>query len=176
MRHRGIKHDHLTWSTTTGLSTGLTFLLGDISYPKNYWDYYKIRKVVVQVWPEFNNVPINREYNKVLYGSTVIDNDDASLVTSTTDPFKDYSSKKLFISNRPHIRVFTPRPNVEIYKSASVSNYGFLNINSGAWINTLHDSVPHYGMKLWLPANTNISGAISYKLIIKYYVLFRNRI
>lgn len=82
----------------------------------------------------------------------------------------------MFISNRPHIRIFTPRPNVEINKSTSTSNYGFLNVNSGAWINVIHESVPHYGMKIWLPPSASLSGTISYKLIMKYYVLLRNRI
>ncbi|ADG27891.1 putative capsid protein [Barbel circovirus] len=166
----------MTWNATSGLSSGIVFLLSDVSYPKNYWDYYKISKVVVQLWPEFNNVPINADRDKVLYGSTAVDYDDATMATSTADPFKDYSSRKMFISNRTHIRIFTPRPNIEIYKSSASTNYGFLNIRSGAWINTVHDGVPHYGLKIWLPSNTGAPSAIGYKLIIKYYVLFRNRI
>lgn len=176
MKHRGIRHDHLTWNTSTGLSTGIVFVLSDISYPKGYWDYYKISKVVVQLWPEFTTVPINNDGNLLLYGSTAIDYDDATMETSNTDPFKDYSSRKMFVANRPHIRIFTPRPNVEIYKSTSTTNYGFHNINSGPWINVIHDAVPHYGFKIWLPAKSGITGVISYKLIIKYYVTFRNRI
>ncbi|KAL0152205.1 hypothetical protein M9458_051928 [Cirrhinus mrigala] len=175
-RFRAIKHDHLTWNATTGLATLLTFLLSDVTYPKGYWDYYKIKKVVVQLWPESGPVPINREKNIILYGSSVIDYDDSTLSTTTTDPYKDYSSRKLFIHNRPHIRVFTARPSVELYKSASVSNYGFLNANVGPWINAVHDSVPHYGLKIWLPPNTSGPGAISFKLIIKYYITFRNRL
>ncbi|KAL0152207.1 hypothetical protein M9458_051930 [Cirrhinus mrigala] len=174
-RFRAIKHDHLTWTSSTGLATGLTFQLTDVSYPKGYWDYYKIKKVVVQIWPESNNVPINKENNKVIYGSTVIDYDDATLSTTSTDPYKDYSTRKLFIHNRVHIRVFTPRPNIELYKSTSVSNYGFLNVTSGPWINAAHDGIPHYGMKIWLPPQSNATSGISFKLIIKYYVVFRNR-
>lgn len=45
-------------------------------------------------------------------------------------------------------RVFTPRPNVELYKSASTTNYGFQNITSRPWINMGHDAVPHYGFKM----------------------------
>lgn len=80
-RLRSIKHDHLTWKPTTGLSTGIAFSLGDVPYPQNYWDYYRISKVVIQIRPEFGAIPLNADKDKILYGSTVVDYDDATLAT-----------------------------------------------------------------------------------------------
>lgn len=176
MRLRAIKQDHLTWNTTTGLAVGMTFQLSDISYPKGYYDYYKIKKVVVQLWPEFTNVAQNTDKHKIIYGSTVVDYDDATISTSTTDPYKDYSTRKMLLAHKPHVRIFTPRPAIEIFKSSSTSNYGFLNANVSPWLNTVHDSIPHYGFKLWMPGDSQCAGAIGFKTITKYYVLLRNRI
>ncbi|KAL0168655.1 hypothetical protein M9458_036877, partial [Cirrhinus mrigala] len=169
IRFRGIKHDNVTWNKSTGISLPLSFKLNDISYPTSYFDYYKIKKVVVQVWPRYNNVPSNNTNDQIILGSTAIDYDDITTSTTDTDPYKDYSTRKTWLSNRFHSRKFTPRPQVEIFKTTSVTNYGLFNVRHSPWLNAAQPDIPHYAMKLWMPSHSTATAPISFKLIISLW-------
>lgn len=79
--------------------------------PRYPWDYYRILKVRVEVWPTYNFYQLPGTL-----GSSVIDLDSRIAESTTTrmdtDPFRDRSSRKTWNPRRKHSRYYTPKPDL----------------------------------------------------------------
>lgn len=142
------------------------------SIPWYLWDYYRIRKVKVEMFPNFklNSVARTR-------GTTVIDLDGNlekwSTIPQSFDLYEDRSSARNWFPHSRQKRYFTPKPKLSGINTTPDQSVWFQpnNPRDQMWIHCKDDLVPHLGMgwSLYIPDNQT-----SYRILLRvtYHIQF----
>lgn len=139
------------------------------------FDQYRIRKIKVELWPQFSPFEHSYPYSN---GSSMIDPDGNLLPECknwNTDPFGWRSTRKSWNPNKYTKRYFTPK--VRMLKiSTPQADSSYMQPMGGRymwWINTYDDTLPHYGVN-WSIKMPNTNCPYTYNMKVKYYTEFRN--
>jgi len=149
-------------STTLDQSMGYTFNLASVPNSADFintFDQYKIAQVRFKI--------VCTQYSSQAPVYTALDYDDAGTPTLANMLEKD----TLRISNSAIVteRVFNPRVLQEVYNSPTTSGYATV---ISPWLDTANSGVPHYGLKLYLPAI--LAGTNSFSITAEFIISCRS--
>lgn len=137
------------------------------------YDMYRINKVTIFIERSgsFSNVnlgPLNR------YFRIVHDYNDNNLLVSEDD-YLEYSNCKTYAASgmRPIKVVLYPKIANKIEDQAGATAFTAMSSNK-VWINTVDDNVPHFGVKLFVPAGIASSGQEIARIRVKFDLSFKN--
>lgn len=146
---------------------------------QDLYDQYCISKVVVQFIPIMNDSTWQTQSGGVYLNQnipflyTVIDYNDSNVPTGESEML-EYSTCKFTPVYRRQTRVLTPKIAIAAY-SGTFTSYA---TKGKQWIDCSSPSVQHYGIKYYISVNGNtITGNASramYKVLVKYYIKFKN--
>lgn len=147
------------------------------------YDQYKITKIVCKMIPMTTcNSFVNQTASPGDVQDTpqnpgmlmsVLDFDDASPLALIGDYLQYQNMKQQpVVSRRSHVRVFTPRVRKNLLNAGGGSVPG--TIGKSGWIDCSYDSIPHYGLKVYLDPRVSSIYQQTYQLFTTFYVKFRN--
>lgn len=162
------------YSDTTDAFSVISFHLAQVPNYAEFtalYDQYCITKVDVHFYSCANSTitdGTNKHLTQVL---SVIDYDDDSYLTSVDDAL-EYDTVQINSTAQYHFkRTLKPRVALEIYRSAIATAYG--QGAAGTWLDCSDASVPHYGIKMVIPA-TVVPYNCRWSIYVKYHLEFRN--
>lgn len=109
------------------------------------FDYYKILKMKIAFYPQES--PASQ--HTLTWGHTIIDLDGgwATEGWTSTDPYCNSSTRKIYMSNKKHSRYFTPKPMLQGTSSTHPGQSLFFNQKT-PWLNT-YDTSTKWGALLF---------------------------
>lgn len=155
-----------TGSVTGAQGYGINFqfnMLPGYTDFTSLFDQYKIKKVVFSLIPKISeaSLALGATNNSALVNlHSAIDHDDSTAPTSINQ-LCQYESYKTTRGHNVHTRVLVPK--IELSNGASTSTP-----KAYQWIDTADATVPHYGVKLWIPFIT-ASTIVYYDLKVTMY-------
>jgi len=176
----------VTGATISGLGTrtitqavvpkynALYFTLNDLSQVANFtglYDAYRINKIQIIFTPMCNMQTIPGTNVDPGIFATVIDYDDANVLT-TLNQNQEYMTYKQspMISTRAHIRTFKPKVTTAAY-SGAFSSY---MQSSNQWLDVASPAIQHYGIKVYMDAYASAATAQTYQVTAKYWLEFKS--
>lgn len=136
----------------------------------NLFDKYRIKWVKVTFMPKFSEVDMsNFATYKAAPLATVIDLDDSSNPTATTD-LMQYDSYKVTRGNEVHVRSFKPRLAQAAYTGTFT---GYTQAPADVWVDCGSPTVQYYGLKFYLDS-TPTAGSQQYDVFVKMWIDFCN--
>lgn len=138
------------------------------------YDTYKINKLVVKFVPQINSLTAVSTAGSLVsapqeFMSTVIDYDDATLLTNYTDALQ-YQTFKETPTYKIHKRVITPKLSMSAFKTSGTT-IGYVQ-KSKQWVDAAYGDVEHYGLKGSIQSNTNSVQQI-WKVFVTAYISFK---
>lgn len=154
-----------------------SFKLDNVVNPSdftNLYDMYKINKVVLYLEPTSNqtNAPNAAPTNVSI--RVVHDYNDANPLTQEDD-YLEYSNCKSYRPIRSGAIRITLYPKI----NNTVENAGGTNAftsfaSNKVWLNIADDEVPHFGIKMFIPANITTVNSTIFKVRAKFHLSFKN--
>ncbi len=154
-----------------------SFKLDNVVNPSdftNLYDMYKINKVVLHLEPVMNQTafPVNAPTNRRI--RVVHDYNDNNPLTQEDD-YLEYSNCKSYSSVRGAPIRITLYPKINNTVENSGGTNAFTSIPSNkVWLNIADDEVPHFGLKIFIPAGIATSEALIFKVRAKFHLSFKN--
>jgi len=160
---------------------GYSFKLDNVINPTdftNLYDSYKINKVTLYLERQINQTnsaslfaPSNKRIR------VVHDYNDNNLLTNE-DQYLEYSNCKSYpaVGNRPITITLYPKINNGVLNAGGGVNAFTSMSSSKVWLNVDDDEVPHFGLKIFIPAQ--IAGATEavplFVVRAKYHISLKN--
>lgn len=137
----------------------------------NLYDSYRINKVQLYLEPTADQAngsgvsyPVARKIR------VVHDYNDANPLTSEDDYLEYNSCKSYFPFSKRGIRItLYPKINNTIENVGGVAGFTSMNSNR-VWLNTADDAVPHFGLKIFVPAGLLPNENLIYQVRAKYWI------
>lgn len=187
-------HRYLRWAdkdTTYGtygpnqivetlLNQNLTyqFKLDNVVNPSdfvNLYDQYRINKITLYLEPlrSTTGEATNGPYNFKM--SVVHDYNDASPLTQEDDYLEYSNCKRYNVVRNGAVRIILyPKINNVVENVGGVANaYTSMNSNK-VWLNIAEDEVPHFGLKIFIPAGVTTEGYGLFRVRAKFDLSFKN--
>lgn len=135
------------------------------------YDQYRILKVIYRFMPiASQNDNAYPDVFTVPQFYTAIDYDDNSTPASLNEILQ-YSTLKITPGSKTHIRIFTPAVASAVYQGVASTGY---SIKKFQWINVANSTVPHYGLKYYLPPHSGGAASIvKFNVFITIVVQFK---
>lgn len=156
-----------------------SFKLDNVVNPSdfvNLYDQYRINKVTIYLERQLNQtgtVTVNSPNNQRI--RVVHDYNDNNVLTQEDD-YLEYSNCKSYqiIGNGSIKITLYPKIN-NIVENVGGSASAFTSMNSNkVWLNIAEDEVPHFGIKMFIPAYVTSEGVTLFKVRAKFDLSFKN--
>lgn len=142
---------------------------------QNLYDQYMIKKIVFKIIPKYSEsalvtggatTGINPN-NQMQQIHSCIDYDDNTLPTSV-DQLCQYQTHKMTRGNLVHTRVFVPKCEINVTSSAGVASANAPKAYQ--WLDCDAPTIPHNGIKVFIPAPGMANTRIQYDILTTYYI------
>lgn len=155
-----------------GAGYALNFQLNNLANATeftNLYDQYCIKGIKIDFIPRCTEAMPN---NPNLIGNlwSVIDRDDSTAPVNINTVLQ-YQNLKRTQHTDVHSRYFKPSVAAEFFATGIATTYGE---KKNQWLDCTNDTVEHYGIKLWTDGLPVGAPAISYDVVIKFYLAFKN--
>lgn len=166
-------------SQTTNQNLAYSFKLDNVVNPAdfiNLYDQYRINKVVLyleRLWDQTGAIGAGNPTNRKL--RVVHDYNDASPLTQEDD-YLEYANCKTYSpigKNSIKITLYPKLNNVIENVGGSANAYTSVNSNR-VWLNMADDEVPHFGLKIFIPANITAPDVQIFSVRAKFYLSMKN--
>lgn len=163
----------------TGLNQNLTyqFKLDNVVNPSdftNLYDQYRINKIQLFLEPTANqiNQPVALPVQRKI--CVVHDYTDAFPLTQEDD-YLEYSNCKRYNSIRNNAIKLTLYPKIKnVVENVGGSANAYTSMNSNrVWLDIQEDEVPHFGLKVFIPANISQVGSLVFRVRAKFWLSLR---
>lgn len=140
----------------------------------NLYDSYRINKVVLYLEPYSNQTGIPVTFPQNLKIRVVHDYNDANPLTQEDD-YLEYANCKSYSSVSGRTIKITLYPKINNTIENVNGSAGFISNNSNrVWLNTADDEVPHFGLKIFIPANIQQTNFPLFKVRAKFWLSMKN--
>lgn len=173
---------NLIGPTTGGAADGqftIYFQIADLPQVSSFsslFDEYRVNRVVYKFDPVVQQTSYTTLTTDVVdpfqvqYLNTVIDFDDATIVTSMSS-MMEYETFRKTSPGRKTVRTFIPSISNEVYRTGGGTiGYGR---KSKQWIDLAYTDVPHYGIKGYVDHYANKQVQQHWKVTCTAYISFR---
>lgn len=154
------------------------FKLDNIVNPSdftNLYDQYKINKIQLFLEPTANQTgaPVNNPVQRKL--AVVHDYTDATPLASE-DNYLEYSNCKRYNAIRNNAIKITLYPKIKnVVENVGGQTNAYTTMNSNrVWLDCDNDEVPHFGLKIFVPANISSNASPLFRVRAKFWLSFRN--
>lgn len=156
----------------TGVGFALNFQLNNLVNASEFtslYDQYCIKAIKIEFIPRCTEATPN---NPNLIGNlwSVIDRDD-SAAPASVDTLLQYQNLKRTQHTQVHTRYFVPSIRDTIYNTGTTMTYAE---KKNQWIDAGTPDAEHYGIKIWSDGLPTGAPAISYDIVTKFYLAFKN--
>ncbi len=170
----------VTSVTSPGYASGsLVFKLGQVidhAHLQGLFDQFRIRKVVVDFVPRRTSQVITSVDTSAInvlsipMFVTCIDLDSDQVPTSLNQ-LREYSTRKETPATKKHSWILKPAILTENYRSLTTTSY---SPKVDQWLDTIHDDVPHRGVRYFMEGDTVNPGRYQYEIMATYYIECKN--
>lgn len=142
---------------------------------QSLYDMYRINKVTVfleRFWNNTGDTIAGTPYNQKI--RVVHDYNDNNLL-SNEDNYLEYSNCKSYniVGNGAAKIVLYPKIAQVIENVGGTQGFNAIPSNK-VWLNTVDDQIPHFGIKVFIPAGTSTVGQALFRVRVKFDVSFKN--
>jgi len=159
---------------------GYSFKLDNVVNPTdftNLYDSYKINKITLFLERQLNQTGVTPSYNPTNKRIRVVhDYNDNNLLTDE-DQYLEYSNCRSYpvIGNGTIAITLYPKINNGVLNAGGGVNAFTSMASSKVWLNVDDDEVPHFGLKIFVPAQvTALDGPQLFKVRAKYHISLKN--
>lgn len=166
--------------TETGLNQHLayTFTVDDVvnaSDFTNLYDQYRINKITVFLERYQNSTSAVSNFNPNNQKICVVhDYDDANPLTQEDDYLEYSNCRRYNIIGNGSIRIVLYPKILNTVLNVGGSVAQTLMSSNRVWLNTEQDEVPHFGIKMFVPAGISTTDTPLFKVRVKYHLSFKN--
>lgn len=155
-------------NTPGTLFSASSYALPNYTEFTNLYDCYRILGVKVNFIPRHidTNTPSYASGNGSALLWYSIDTNDGA-VPSSLQTLAEYNTSKCRYMYKPFSIFLTPKSVNQVYESAITNAY---EAKGKRWIDTGDPDVPHYGIKLGVPASTASTGFFKMDVTVTYYI------
>lgn len=163
--------------STIDASCAMTFKASDMPQWGAFaslFDTYRINKVVIKMVPQVNSLTAASTTSSSIgangqFMSTVIDYDD-NIALGSYSSLLEYENFKETPPYKMHKRAIVPSLSASVYKTSGTT-IGYSQ-KKKQWIDASYGDVEHYGIKAYVPGNTNSVQQV-WKVFIITYISFK---
>jgi hypothetical protein len=166
---RFIKFDHIQCAAGKVVYGSFALTLKQLTAEQRF-DYYRIRKLVVQFRPQRTAAtPSNGELLSATC-QAYLDFDDSS--TPTAVDFTNRQNLQFWQGNRFKAMSWVPKVNWAVESGQSIQEVPAA-IKTAPWLNLAYNEVKHFGLKYALSAAGDASAKMDWVIVVKAYVQFK---
>lgn len=174
----GLNGPSVVNETLTNQHLVYTFVLDNVVNPAdftNLYDMYRINKVTLYL-ERLRNATGDGTVNPYnLKMSVVHDYNDANPLTQEDEYLEYANCKRYSVVGNGAIKI-TLYPKINnIVENSGGAPSAFTSMNSNkVWLNIAEDAVPHFGLKMFIPAGVTSEGYGLFRVRAKYHLSMKN--